>query len=56
MADVGPWLILSGGECALVVEAEARWKTVMEGERDIPHSFPVDFVAKHCPFSIVSRN
>ena len=51
MVDVvGSWMRFS-----LVVEAEARWKTTMEGEQGIPHSFPVENVAKHWPFSIVSR-
>ena len=56
MADGRPWLISSGGGCTLVVEADARWKTTMEGKQGIPHPFTLVLVAKHRPFSIVGRN
>ena len=43
--DGGPWLIdvvvrAEADACCLVVEADGRWKTRMEGERGIPMSFP----------------
>ena len=49
MADGGPWLMSLGGGCALVFEADARWKTTMEGKQGNPHSFPVEFVPKMGP-------
>ena len=56
MGNGGPWLMLSLGGCALVVKADAILKTTIEGKWGIPHSFPVEVVAKYWPFSIESRN
>ena len=37
----GAWLMLSGGGCALVVEADAIWKTTKESKRGIPLKFSI---------------
>ena len=39
MADGGPWLVLSGVGCALLVEVDGRWKATMEGKIGHPAEF-----------------
>ena len=52
MADGGPWLILLGGGCTLVVEIDARWMRTMEGKRGIPLSFTFQNQTKSIYFSV----
>ena len=56
MADGGSWLMSSGGGCALVVEADARWKRTMEGKRGIPRSLFLGLVnQRRCPTAVVVK-
>ena len=50
--DGGPWLMLSGGGYVLVVKADTRYKTMVEGERGIPLSFPFQNRTKSISFSM----
>ena len=52
MADGGPWLMSLGGGCTLVFETDARRKTTMEGEREIPLSLQVQNRTKSRYFTI----
>ena len=52
MVGVGPSLMISGGECVLVVEMDARWKPTIEGERGIPMSFTIQNLTNLISFSV----
>ena len=52
LANGGSWLTSSGGRYTLLVEADARWKTMMEGKWGILLSFTFQNRTKSTSFSV----